>query len=125
MSHENLCALKSYLTSGKFSNKLSSLLFNLRSHCVNEFRSNFQSSTQHILCPVCKLSDDTQEHAILCEALEKHMERDHKDILKNVKYVDIFGSQEEQLRITKTYSILISVREKLCEPQQGLPGHNT
>ena len=50
--HENLRAPQSYLTSGMFSNKLSSLLFNLRSHCVNEFRSNFQSSTQHILCPV-------------------------------------------------------------------------
>ena len=53
------------------------------------------------------------------------MERDHKDLLKSVKYIDIFGSPEEQLRITNTYSIIISVREKLREPQQGLPGHNT
>ena len=48
------------------------------------------------------------------------MERDHKDILKNVKYVDIFGSQEEQLRITKTFSMIISVRDKFCEPQEGI-----
>ena len=32
---------QAYLVSPSFSNKQSSLLFNLRSQCVNEFKSNF------------------------------------------------------------------------------------
>ena len=60
--HSNLQAPQSYLTNPLFSNKQSSLLFNLRCKGVNEFKCNMFAST----CPVCKISQDTQEHALIC-----------------------------------------------------------
>ena len=46
---------QNYLTDSKFSNKETSLLFNLRSQCVNEFRSNFYISQ----CQFCKSCEDS------------------------------------------------------------------
>ena len=52
--HTNLNTPQEYLKSSTFSNKESSLLFNLRCRLVNEFKGNFQNSDQHVLCFVCK-----------------------------------------------------------------------
>ena len=82
---------RGYLKSGQFSNKLSSLLFKLRRHCVNEFQSYFQSSTQPILDQRSRMNNDTQEHAPICQALIKHMEKNHKSLLKSFVYSRLYG----------------------------------
>ena len=63
-----------YLTDARFSNKETSLLFNLRSQCVNEFRSNFFISK----CQLCKSCEDSQEHALVCHLLGSHMKTEHE-----------------------------------------------
>ena len=69
--HSSLDAPLDYLISGKFSNSQCSLLFNLRSKGVNEFKTNMQSSLQYSPCIMCNLSDNTKEHALLCHGVKK------------------------------------------------------
>ena len=107
--HDNLNNPQNYLKSSLFTNKQSSLLFNLRSHCVNEFKRNFYNSD----CPLCGKSEDTQEHALECEDLIKHMSWEHNQGLQSVKYSDIYCEPEKQLRVTQVFSNIIQTREKL------------
>ena len=78
---------KNYLTSPLFNNKQSTLFFNLRSHWVNEFKSNLYTCNS----PLCGKSEDTQEHAIVCEAISKYMGSEHKKSLESVTYSDIYS----------------------------------
>ena len=119
--HTNLKAPQSYLTDSKFSNKLKSLLFNLRCKGVNEFKSNFFLSTCH-----CKISDDTQEHALYCSRTKQHMNNEHIQLLNSVNYSDLFSNIDSQLRITQAFDIIIKTREQLRTPPVDLayPGQS-
>ena len=110
-----------------FSNKQTSLLFNLRSQCVNEFKSNFFTS----YCPLCSNSDhkyeDTQTHALICEAVQREMSTSQMQALKSVAYNDLFSNVEAQHNITKVFEIIILKREALRTPHQhpAYPGYST
>ena len=106
-----------------FTNKETSLLFNLRSQCVNEFKANFYLHS----CPFCKTHSDTQEHALYCTTLRKHMDKDILSDLDSVSYNDIFGDINSQHKITQIFSSIIQTREQLRAPPQtpAYPGHNT
>ena len=125
--HYNLKIPQPYLISPIFSNKQSSLLFNLRSQCVNEFKSNFFTS----YCPLCSKSnhkyEDTQSHALICEALKKEMTISQKQVLNTVTYNDIFSSVEAQFNITKVFEMIILKREALRAASQhpAYPGNST
>jgi hypothetical protein len=62
---------------------------------------------------VCKICDDTQEHALECNDLKRHITKHHETIFNIVKYVDIYGSVPDQFRITQVYTIIIQTREGL------------
>ena len=98
-----------YLTSPLFNNKQSSLLFNLRSHCVNEFKSNFYTCN----CPLCGKSEDTQEHAVVCEAISEHIGSEHKKSLESVTNSDIYSDPRRQHLVTQVFSYIIQTRERL------------
>ena len=57
--------------------------------------------------------DDTQEHALECNDLKRHVKKYHETLFNIVKYVDLYGSVPDQLRITKVYTIIIQTRERL------------
>ena len=120
--HTNMKAPQSYITSSEFSNKLKSLLFNLRCKGVNEFKSNFYIST----CP-CKISNDTQEHALQCSRTKQHLNNEHLQLIDSVKYSDLFSNVDLQLRITQAFDIIIKTRERLRTPpvNSAYPGQNT
>ena len=122
IKHCNLKAPQSYLTSPLFSNKQIGLLFNLRCKGVNEFKTNFYTS----LCP-CKLSQDTQEHALLCVRTRKHLNQENIQLLDSVCYSDMFSDIDSQLRITQAFSIIIQTRELLRTPpaDSAYPGKCT
>ena len=113
--------------SPSFSNKQSSLLFNLRSQCVNEFKSNFFTS----YCPFCSKSnhiyEDTQFHALFCEAIKKELTITQLQAFNSVTYNDIFSTVEAQLNITKVFEMIISKREALRKSTQhpAYPGNST
>ena len=62
ISHKDLKKPQPYLMDAMFTNFEASLLFNLRSQSVNEFKANFSISIR----PFCKSHLDTQEHALFC-----------------------------------------------------------
>ena len=107
--HENMDSPQKYLTSPLLNNKQSSLLLNLRSHCVNEFKSNFYTCN----CPLCGKSEDTQGHAIVCETIRKHMDSEHKKSLESVTYMDIYSDPLRQHLVTQVFSYIIQTRERL------------
>ena len=124
--HSQLHAPQDYLISGKLSNIQSSLLYNLKCKGVNEFRSNFQSSIQHFECSICTLSDDTQEHALQCHGVRKHLEIDQRILVDSVRYDDLVGPLDRKLKITEAFQIIIKTRERLQRaPLSSLPGQHT
>ena len=75
---------------------------------------------------MCNLSDDTQEHALLCHGVRKHMQPDHRTLVDSVIYEDLVGPIDRKLLITKAYQIIIKTREKFrATPSASLPGHHT
>jgi hypothetical protein len=112
-----------YLTNGKFDNKLASLLFNLRCRSTNEFRDNQHTLYgKEPLCTLCKTHIDSQENALSCVSILKELTTSEKDLFQTSKYSDLFGGEDEQLKITRVYQIILATRERL--QQQGLPGPN-
>ena len=112
--HENLNVPQSYLVCGKFSNKESSLLFNLRSKSVNDFKDNFHTMFGNALCPHCGTYSDSQSHALNCTILKSHMSQADIEEYSSVKYGDLFGNVNKQLKITQMFQTLIHIRRKLA-----------
>ena len=105
---------------------MSSLLLNLRCKSVNEFRSNLESSDQHSPCTFCRLSDNTQEHALVCPVVKTHLSDNDTKLVNSVEYIDLFESVDTQLLVTEAFSIIIKTRENLRKYSvDGLHGHNS
>ena len=123
IQHYGLKYPQPFLTSALFNNKQTSLLFNLRSSCVNEFKANFFPST----CPLCCLNSDTQEHAIVCLSMRNLIAHEHVALLNSVTYCDIFSDIEKQFKITQAFELIIRTREKLRAPPSvpAYPGLST
>ena len=47
---------------------------------------------------------------MLCPVLKEHISWD-----QNIKYADIYGTLEEQVQVTRVYSSLMEMRERLLE----------
>ena len=62
----------------------------------------------NIQCDHCKLETDRQEHALQCSVLKNHI-KIHSDI----RYDHLFGTLEQQKRITHVFSSLLEIRERL------------
>ena len=94
-----------YLTSQKFDNDMTSLLFNLRCSSVNEFKDNFH--TQYGKYPPCKLLGgkgiDSQRHALVCPAILRKLTHEELNLINQLNYSFLVGSIEEQLQITIIY----------------------
>ena len=72
---------------------------------------------------MCRNSEDSQEHSLYCAVINVHLKTEHKASIQSAKYADLFGSIEEQLRITEAFTIIIKTRDKIKNaPRAGLPG---
>ena len=111
--HTQLVKPQNYLLSNKLKNKHKSLLFNLRSKCVNGFKDNFHGMHQFYTCQFCGNHVDSQENALTCESIIKHLSPENKEILRHMKYEHIFGSIDQQLTATKMFEEIINIREEL------------
>jgi hypothetical protein len=122
IQHYGLKYPQPYLSSPLFTNKQTSLLFNLRSRSVNEFKANFFTSC----CPLCSNSD-TQEHALHCIKIRDLLTQEQVSSLSSVSYSDIFSDMEKQYKITLLFECIIQTREKLRAPPSApaYPGYNT
>ena len=70
--HNGMKRPQSYLVSWQLSNNPCKLLFNHRSRCVNEFKSNFFPTA----CMIFKWNPDTQEYALFCQNLQITLKQD-------------------------------------------------
>ena len=67
--HTQLVKPQNYLLSNKLKNKHKSLLFNLRSNCVNGFKYIFLGMHLNYTCQFCGKHIYNQENAAICESV--------------------------------------------------------
>ena len=71
-------------------------------------------------CPLkCPNEIDSQEHMLVCDGIISHLNINQKENLDNVKYEHIFGNNNEKLKITQVFQVLLKIRERLLERDQG------
>ena len=121
--HKDLKTPQTYITDPIFTNKQTSVLFNLRSQCVNEFRNNFYPS----ICKFCKSASDSQEHALSSKEIRNHMKKEHKAELDLVTSSDIFSDTNRQYKIVKVFQHIVTIREQVraSSLDSAYPGYNT
>ena len=75
----------------------------------------------------CKLSLDTQEHALSCHTIVNNMNKELLPAFNSVKYNEIFSDVQFQQNVTKVYQNIVQVREKLRESSKdpAYPGDST
>jgi hypothetical protein len=128
ITYTSLVEPQAYLKSDIFNKKQQKLLYNLRSKSVRGFKDNFHDQFDSISCQLhCQGQEDSQEHLLSCQSVISCLSEGNQQLLNSVKYSDLFGTLEEQLRITNTFLILIRVSTRLLERHQKLAcvGSNT
>ena len=102
-----------YLISNKVTNKISKLVFNLRSKCVKDFKRNFPNQYSTNSCPLCGKHEDTQQLALTCEVVTQEI---MKSELEPVEYNNLFGSIEDQVKVAQVFLKIIKLRENAVTP---------
>ena len=103
-----------YLTSKLLNNQMRSLLYNLRSRSVKSIKDNFHKYYKgNVFCPLKCLQVDSQEHLLCCAKVVLVLNDDQKMLLGRVKYDNLFGTVEDQARVTGVFLFLLKIRTKL------------
>ena len=109
--HENLLKPQKYLLTNKLTSKQKGLLFNLKCQTVRGIRGNFsQMYFGEIQCRLCNSESDSQCHLMLCPVLKRYSSWD-----QNIKYSDIYGTLDDQVKVTNVLSSLLEIRELLLD----------
>ena len=98
-----------YLQDSRFSTKMKQLLFKLRSRTL-DVKQNFKNINQYPWCRSCGLFAESQGHILQCPELTKHLSY---LVASKLDENDIYSDVEKQLIITKIYSDLLEIREKV------------
>ena len=109
IEYTGLTGPQEYMYNASFNNRLTSLLYNLRCRTGKTLKDNFHRQyLGNISCIFnCFSEVDSQEHQLKCHTLKKHLSSEQAIMLDNVHYEDIFGSVEQQLRVTKVFQFLL------------------
>ena len=118
IKHENQTKPQAYITNKNFTNTIKSILFNLRSRSHNELNENFHHMYSDYTCFLCEIEADSQEYDLTCHVLKNHLTADHLEQLKSVKYSDIFGNCDQQLKITNIFIHIILQRQQLRDQKE-------
>ena len=89
--HTQLDKPQSYLLNNSFKNKHKSLIFNLRSNCVNGFKDNFHGMYQNYTCQFCGKHVDNQENAFKCESVIERLSSEKKEILQKEQFHSVLN----------------------------------
>ena len=111
INYKYLSGPKKYLGHRSFSNKLSSLLFDLRCKNVRKINNDFHRQYKgEILCPFFCVSEiDSQEHLLSCQPVLKNLSDEQRGMLVSMKYEHLFGTTLEQLKVTQMFHILLKI----------------
>ena len=106
------CEGADYLKLAQFTPDLASLLFKFRTRTYmvkNNFRNNYRNT--NIICPLCEISDDTQEHIFRCYQLKK-------SYTVKFKPEDIYSNNSVTLlQVAKELKQLTNIRQSLLNPE--------
>ena len=98
----------------RFTPDLANLLFKFRTRTYlvkNNFRNNYRNT--NILCPVCEIEDDTQEHLLKCAKIK---EKYGKNITNNID--EIFSADTDTLyNISVTLKDIVEIRNSILNPE--------
>ena len=98
-----------YFEDKRFSKSEIELLFSLRTNMVSDIKKNFSSQYENnMLCNLCKVQVDSQEHLLSCVKLGSCVE-----IPSDVEYSDIYKNTDKQVKIVKIFKKLLRAREIL------------
>ena len=89
--------MQQYLETRTSSVQETKFLFALRSRMVN-VKVNYREKHTNLLCPCCKMEDDSQEHLLSCSEI-----KEDSILVRSVPaYQDLFGSNvEEQVNLAR------------------------
>ena len=98
-----------YITDSRFTPDLVNLLFKFRTRMFN-VRNNFRNQYRqtNILCPLCKVVEDSQQHLFSCAVLHESL-----PTITTV-YEDIFSSDSNiLLKVAKELKTIVAVRVEM------------
>ena len=108
------CNGSEYFRDPKFTPELANLLFKFRTRTYmvkNNFRNNYKNT--NILCPLCEISNDTQQHIMKCHKIVKTYQHEIQS-----KYDDIYSKNlETLLAVAMTLHDLTEIRKELLTRQ--------
>ena len=84
----NEMKIQDYLSPNELTIDEAKCLFITRSRML-EVRTNYSGSFNDLRCPLCKLSEDTQQHLLECPTLHEQGEV----VTKTIKYSDLFSTE--------------------------------
>ena len=99
-----------YIKSNELTRKQKHLLFNLRFRMAN-FKMNFKEMNYDKICDLCRKEEDTGQHSLECTILIEKCPELYNDRI--VKFEDIFGKIEKQVRAIKLLEKVLQERDKL------------
>ena len=101
-----------YLKDHRFSKTEIQLLFQLRTRMF-PVKTNFRNKYKlDLSCEFCRVGKSDQEHQLSCPVIMKFLPEVEKS---KVRYQDLFGSAEKQLKFVKIYTKVSRQREVLLE----------
>ena len=109
--------LQGYLKSKEVSYAEATMLVRLRSQTICDIKSNFSSFYgSDKLCPLCKTSEDTQQHCMECTKIPSA----ENTLKTHIKYEHIHGAVSQQKEVASLYLDLLGRRDALL--QDSRPG---
>ena len=111
------------MASTLMTNSMVETMVALRSSMVRGVRANFVSSSVRTQCPLqCRdTAEDTQRHLMECPVLLARLTVAEDQVLMSVKYDDVFGEVEEQVRVIPVLARLLEIRGDLLDTYKDLP----
>ena len=106
-----------YMKDPRFSPDIVNLLFKFRTRMFN-VRNNFRNKYRQtdILCPLCKSTEDTQEHLFLCRVIKNSLQIDFSSV-----YQDIFSEDTDKLlAVGKDLKMITELRADLVNESKEL-----
>ena len=112
--------LQEYMTDTNFTLNLVCMLFSLRSHTYKLTKKNFSYKYKdNMFCELCKIFPCSQKHILKCPKIQAYLHINNFDNnFKEVEYEWIYGSANEQLRVTQAYEVLSGIKQSIILSQE-------
>ena len=96
-----------YFFDNRFTSQKAKLLFMFRTRMFT-VRNNFRNNYSSVLCPLCGVVEDSQEHLFYCKIIQNYF-------IPSTSYDDIFSNDIScLLKVASELEEIVKIREELC-----------